>query len=74
VKRTRNFDPEVSRKSATWKYKMKEPGAGSILILDDPSFEVVECWKWHKALIICWRIFISGEPVGPIRPIKVSPD
>jgi len=74
VKHEHNFGPEVSRKSATWKYEMKGPGGGLILILNDPSFNVVECWKWHRVVFIDWKIFISGEPAGPIRAIKVSSD
>ena len=54
---------------------MKGPGGGGpILILKDTSFTVVECWKWHMVVIIGWKIVISGESAGPIRPIKVSPD
>jgi len=54
---------------------MKGPGkGGSNLILNDPSFEVVECWKWRRVVIIFWKIVSSGEPAGPIRPMKVSPD
>jgi len=46
MKHTHNFGPEITRKSAIWKYEIKGPGVGwgSILILNDPSFEVVECW------------------------------